>query len=92
MGLQGTSLLHKGDEKLGYQSDFGLPRLMRIVGLQLASEVAMTGRRLSGQEALEYRLINRVAKSTESVVDECLDWRLASLAFLLMGSLSAVRG
>lgn len=46
---------------------------MRIVGLQLASEIAMTGRRLSAQEALEYRLINRVAKTTGSVVDECLD-------------------
>lgn len=56
-----------------YAAAGGLPRLMRIVGLQLASEIAMTGRRLPAQEALAYRLINRVAQSTGSVVDECLE-------------------
>jgi enoyl-CoA hydratase/carnithine racemase len=56
-----------------YAAAGGLPRLMRIVGLQLASEIAMTGRRLSAREALEYRFINRIAKSTGSVVDECLE-------------------
>ncbi|KAJ5666506.1 uncharacterized protein N7477_008954 [Penicillium maclennaniae] len=56
-----------------YAAAGGLPRLIRIVGLQLASEIAMTGRRLSAQEALEWRLINRVAQTPASVVEECLD-------------------
>ncbi|KAJ5133100.1 hypothetical protein N7448_001871 [Penicillium atrosanguineum] len=56
-----------------YAAAGGLPRVIRIVGLQLASELAMTGRRLSAQEALEWRLINRVAKTPASVVEECLD-------------------
>lgn len=56
-----------------YAAAGGLPRVIRIVGLQLASELAMTGRRLSAQEALEWRLINRVSKTPASVVEECLD-------------------
>lgn len=56
-----------------YAAAGGLPRVMRIVGLQLASEIAMTGRRLSAKEALEYRLINRIAKTKGSVVEECLE-------------------
>lgn len=55
-----------------YAAAGGLPRLMRNVGLQLASEIAMTGRRLSAQDALNYHLINQISQSTESVVDECL--------------------
>ncbi|OQD81613.1 hypothetical protein PENANT_c026G05223 [Penicillium antarcticum] len=55
-----------------YAAAGGLPRLMRIVGLQLASEIAMTGRKLTAQEALDYQLINRVTQESESVVDECL--------------------
>ncbi|KAJ5135351.1 uncharacterized protein N7515_004629 [Penicillium bovifimosum] len=55
-----------------YAAAGGLPRLMRIVGLQLASEIAMTGRKLTAQEALDYRLINRISQSPQSVVDECL--------------------
>jgi enoyl-CoA hydratase/carnithine racemase len=45
---------------------------MRIVGLQLASEIAMTGRKLTAQEALQYQLVNRVTETSQSVVDECL--------------------
>lgn len=56
-----------------YAAAGGLPRVMRIVGLQLASEIAMTGRRLSAKEALDYRLINRIAKSADTVVEECLE-------------------
>jgi enoyl-CoA hydratase/carnithine racemase len=33
-----------------YAAAGGLPRIVRNVGLQIASEVAMTGRRLSAQE------------------------------------------
>ncbi|KAJ6100299.1 hypothetical protein N7467_001834 [Penicillium canescens] len=55
-----------------YAAAGGLPRLMRIVGLQLASEIAMTGRKLTAQEALEYQLVNRVTQASQSVVDESL--------------------
>jgi enoyl-CoA hydratase/carnithine racemase len=55
-----------------YAAAGGLPRLMRIVGLQLASEIAMTGRKLTAQEALQYQLVNRVTETSQSVVDECL--------------------
>jgi enoyl-CoA hydratase/carnithine racemase len=55
-----------------YAAAGGLPRLMRIVGLQIASEIAMTGRKLTAQEALEYRLVNRVSLSPQSVLNECL--------------------
>lgn len=56
-----------------YAAAGGLPMLMRIVGLQLASEIAMTGRKLTAQEALEHRIVNRVSQTPESVVDESLD-------------------
>ena len=54
---------------------------MRIVGLQLASELAMTGRRLSAQEALDYRLINRISQSPQSVVDECIEMAVRITSF-----------
>lgn len=56
-----------------YAAAGGLPRLVRICGLQLASELAMTCRRLSAQEAKDLHIINRISKTPESVVDECLD-------------------
>jgi enoyl-CoA hydratase/carnithine racemase len=64
-----------------YAAAGGLPRLMRIVGLQLASEIAMTGRRLSAQEALDYRLINRISKSPRSVVEECIEMAVRITSF-----------
>lgn len=56
-----------------YAAAGGLPRLMRIVGLQLASEIALTGRKLTAQEALEHRIINRISRTPQSVVEESLD-------------------
>ncbi|KAM3065457.1 hypothetical protein ACMFMG_011654 [Clarireedia jacksonii] len=50
----------------------GLPRLIRTCGMQLASELAMTCRRLSAQEALSLRLINKISQTPASVVEECL--------------------
>ena len=50
-----------------YAGDGGLPRLMRSAGLQMASEIAMTGRRLSASEALRYNLINHVSSSEDCV-------------------------
>ena len=56
-----------------YAGAGGLPRLVRLCGLQLASEIAMTGRRLSAQEALGFHLINKVAESPDSVISETVD-------------------
>ncbi|CAK4034397.1 Enoyl- hydratase, mitochondrial [Lecanosticta acicola] len=50
----------------------GLPRLVRNLGMQAASDIALTGRRLSAKEALEMRLIQGIAKSSESVLEETL--------------------
>jgi len=35
-------------------------------------EIAMTGRTLNAQEALQYQLINKVSKTNESVVEEAV--------------------
>ena len=56
-----------------YAGAGGLPRLIRTVGLPVASEIAMTGRTLTAQEALQYQLINKVSKSRASVVDEAIE-------------------
>lgn len=55
-----------------YAGAGGLPRLVRNVGIPLASEIAMTGRTLSAAEALKYNLINGVSKSQATVVDEAV--------------------
>lgn len=52
-----------------YAAAGGPARLVRIVGYPLAAELALTGRRVSAQQALEYRLINRISASP---VEECL--------------------
>lgn len=41
----------------------GLPRLVRQVGMQAASDIALTGRRISAQEALDLRLITAISES-----------------------------
>ncbi|KAF3920373.1 hypothetical protein ABW20_dc0102361 [Dactylellina cionopaga] len=55
-----------------YAAAGGLPRLVNIVGLPLATEIALTGRILSAKEALEYKLINKVSSSPESLVTEAV--------------------
>lgn len=50
----------------------GLPRLVKNIGLPAANDIALTGRRVSAREALELRLISRVAKSADTVLDETL--------------------
>ncbi|KAI9727352.1 MAG: hypothetical protein M1828_006972 [Chrysothrix sp. TS-e1954] len=55
-----------------YAAAGGLSRLVRLVGLPLASEIAMAGRQLTPQEALNNRIINLVSKSQESLVEEAL--------------------
>lgn len=51
----------------------GLPRLVRTVGLPMASDIALTGRRVSAKEALELGLIAAIAKSPETVVSETIE-------------------
>jgi enoyl-CoA hydratase/carnithine racemase len=61
------------EAKVGlYAAAGGLPRLVRQVGLQLASEIAMTGRRLTAEEALRFNVINKISKTQGSVVEEAV--------------------
>lgn len=56
-----------------YAAAGGLPRLMRTCGLQLASEMALTGRRLSAAEAQRHGLVNRVAASPDRLLAEAVE-------------------
>ncbi|KAF8859052.1 putative carnitinyl-CoA dehydratase [Acephala macrosclerotiorum] len=56
-----------------YAAAGGLPRLVRNVGLPIASEIALTNRRLSASEALNFNLINKISQSQESVVEEAVE-------------------
>jgi enoyl-CoA hydratase/carnithine racemase len=56
-----------------YAGGGGLPRLIRNCGLQLASEIALTGRRLSAQELLNFHLINKISARPDTVVDEAIE-------------------
>ncbi|KAL1865405.1 hypothetical protein Plec18167_009452 [Paecilomyces lecythidis] len=56
-----------------YAAAGGLSRIARSAGLQVASELALTGRHITADEAKQWSLINRIAKSQESVVAEALD-------------------
>lgn len=56
-----------------YAAAGGLSRLVRLAGITLASEIAMTGRSLSAQEAVQLGIANRVSKTHESVVDEAVE-------------------
>ncbi|RDL40019.1 uncharacterized protein BP5553_04359 [Venustampulla echinocandica] len=56
-----------------YAAAGGLPRVVRNCGMQIASELALTGRRLTAQEALNFNLINKISASQESVVEESID-------------------
>jgi enoyl-CoA hydratase/carnithine racemase len=55
-----------------YAGAGGLPRLVRNVGIPLASEISMTGRTLSATEALRYNLINGVSASQDTCVAEAV--------------------
>lgn len=53
--------------------------LSAIVGQKLAAEMILTGRTLTGQEALAAGLVNGVADAPETLVQECLQ-RVAQLS------------
>ncbi|KAH0839285.1 Carnitinyl-CoA dehydratase [Fonsecaea pedrosoi] len=50
-----------------------LPRLIRTVGLQRASEMALTGNYFSAQKAMEWGFVNKVVPQHE-VIDEALQY------------------
>ncbi|KAF1812762.1 enoyl-CoA hydratase-like protein [Eremomyces bilateralis CBS 781.70] len=55
-----------------YAGAGGLARVVRNCGLQIGSEIGLTGRRLSAQEAKGFHLVNVIAQTPESVVEEAL--------------------
>ena len=65
-----------------YAAAGGLSRLVRLAGITVASEIAMSGRFLSAKEAVQYNIANRVSKTHESVVDESVELaaKVASLS------------
>lgn len=56
-----------------YAGAGGLSRLVRLAGITIASEVAMSGRFLSAEEAAKYLIVNKVSKTHESVVPEAVE-------------------
>ncbi|KAH7126679.1 ClpP/crotonase-like domain-containing protein [Dendryphion nanum] len=50
----------------------GPARLVRNVGIPIASEMALTGQPITAQRAKELNLVNRISSSQETVVDEAL--------------------
>ncbi|KAF2643187.1 enoyl-CoA hydratase-like protein [Massarina eburnea CBS 473.64] len=50
----------------------GPQRLVRIVGIPVASEMALTGKPITAQRAKELNLVNRISPSQDTVVDEAL--------------------
>jgi enoyl-CoA hydratase/carnithine racemase len=65
-----------------YAAAGGLPRLVRTCGLIIASEIAMTNRQLTAEEALKFNLINKISNTQESVVAEAVEMaqKVASLS------------
>lgn len=63
-----------------YAAAGGLPRLIRTVGLHVASEIALTGEPVSASRALAYGLVNRVSKTPEGLMEEAM-----ALARLVVG-------
>lgn len=55
-----------------YAAAGGLSRLVRLIGVPLASEVALAGRRLTAADALRLNLVNAISATPESVVEEAV--------------------
>jgi len=55
-----------------YAAAGGPARLVRNVGLPIASEIALTGRQLTAKEALDLHLVNKISPSPDTVVNEAV--------------------
>jgi cyclohexa-1,5-dienecarbonyl-CoA hydratase len=71
--------------KLGCYPPVATVALSAIVGQKLAAELVLTGRTLSGQEALQAGLVNGLAEDPETLVSECVQRvsQLSSVAIAL---------
>lgn len=58
--------------KLGCYPPVASVALSAIVGQKLAAEMVLTGRSLTGQEALAARLVNGIAEDPDTLVQECV--------------------
>ncbi|KAL2857451.1 ClpP/crotonase-like domain-containing protein [Aspergillus pseudodeflectus] len=56
-----------------YAGAGGLSRIVRTVGMPIASELALTGRRITAQEAKSLRLINHISESPEKVLSDAIE-------------------
>ncbi|KFZ09991.1 hypothetical protein V501_05377 [Pseudogymnoascus sp. VKM F-4519 (FW-2642)] len=55
-----------------YASAGGLPRLVHGAGIQIASEIALTGRSISAEEGIRWLFVNRISKSHETLLEEAI--------------------
>lgn len=55
-----------------YAAAGALPRIVHICGMQAAAEIALAGQRLMAKEARDLRLVNIVAKTPETMLEEAL--------------------
>ncbi|KAL4987206.1 ClpP/crotonase-like domain-containing protein [Aspergillus falconensis] len=55
-----------------YAGAGGLTRIIRTVGMQIGTELALTGRRITAQEAKSLRLVNHISESPEKVLDDAI--------------------
>ncbi|KAL4870012.1 hypothetical protein BDV12DRAFT_166881 [Aspergillus spectabilis] len=56
-----------------YAGAGGLARIVKTVGMQVGTEIALTGRRISAQEAKDLRLINHISTSPEKVLGDAIE-------------------
>ncbi|GAB7354599.1 hypothetical protein MBLNU459_g5040t1 [Dothideomycetes sp. NU459] len=59
-----------------YAGAGGLARLTRACGLHLASELILTGKQITVQEAKRLSLVNRISESRESLLQEAVELAL----------------
>ncbi|KAL3468969.1 ClpP/crotonase-like domain-containing protein [Aspergillus californicus] len=57
-----------------YAGAGGLARIARTAGMQIASELALTGRRISASEAKELRLVNHISASAGDVLADAIEF------------------
>jgi enoyl-CoA hydratase/carnithine racemase len=55
-----------------YADAGGLARVVRNDGMQIGTELALPGRRITAEEAQRFNLINRISATPDSVLEEAL--------------------